>query len=125
MITQQANGNNSDSGRKEEFRNYLQRTNVIDVLTKVLVGLYEEPERPSNAIEYIRKYMGAPANVDVDSIKKENEDLKAQIEKLTTELEESKAKQHLVLKSWKGHDIWREIALDVCNQKKSGIWGDC
>jgi predicted ATP-grasp superfamily ATP-dependent carboligase len=99
VITQQANGNNSDSGRKEEFRNYLQRTNVIDVLTKVLVGLYEEPERPSNAIEYIRKYMGAPANVDVDSIKKENEDLKAQIEKLTTELEESKAKQHLVLKS--------------------------
>ena len=72
---------------------------MIDVLTKVLVGLYEEPERPSNAIEYIRKYMGAPANVDVDSIKKENEDLKAQVEKLTKELEESKAKQHLVLKS--------------------------
>jgi predicted ATP-grasp superfamily ATP-dependent carboligase len=72
---------------------------VIDVLTKVLVGLYEEPERPSNAIEYIRKYMGAPANVDVDSIKKENEDLKALVEKLKVELEESKAKQHLVVKS--------------------------
>lgn len=72
---------------------------MIDVLTKVLVGLYEEPERPSNAIEYIRKYMGAPANVDVDSIKKENEDLKALVEKLKVELEESKAKQHLVVKS--------------------------
>jgi hypothetical protein len=97
-IEQQSNGNNSESSRKEEFRRYLERTHVIDVLTKVLVGLYEEPERPTNAIEYIRKYMGAPPNVDVESIKKENEELKAQVEKLTKELEASKFKgQQLTL----------------------------
>ena len=88
------NKNNSESSRKEEFRRYLEQTNVIDVLTKVLVGLYEEPERPANAIEYIRKYMGAPTNIDVHSIKKENEMLKAQIDKLTEELAESNARGH-------------------------------
>lgn len=38
--------------------------------------------------------MGAPTNIDVDSIKKENEVLKAQINKLTKELEESNARGH-------------------------------
>jgi hypothetical protein len=28
---------------------------MIDVLTKVLVGLYEEPTRPGNAVEYLKR----------------------------------------------------------------------
>ena len=39
--------------KKEEFRKYLERSGVIDALTKVLVGLYEEPEKPANALEYV------------------------------------------------------------------------
>lgn len=31
----------------------------------VLVGLYEEPERPPNAVDYIKRYMGAPNGIDV------------------------------------------------------------
>ena len=27
---------------------------VMDALTKVLVGLYEEPEKPSNALEFLK-----------------------------------------------------------------------
>jgi predicted ATP-grasp superfamily ATP-dependent carboligase len=46
------------------------------------LGLYEEPERPQNAIGYIKQYMGAPNNVDVEGLKRENEELKRQIEKL-------------------------------------------
>ncbi|EOD08968.1 hypothetical protein EMIHUDRAFT_68044, partial [Emiliania huxleyi CCMP1516] len=42
--------------KKEEFRKYLERSGVIDALTKVLVGLYEEPEKPSNAIECATAY---------------------------------------------------------------------
>lgn len=29
---------------------------MIDQLTKVLVGLYEEPEKPGNAIEYVNDF---------------------------------------------------------------------
>ena len=39
--------------KKEEFRKYLERAGVIDQLTKVLVGLYEEPDKPANAIEFL------------------------------------------------------------------------
>jgi len=52
---------------------------VTDALTKVLVGLYEEPDRPPNAIDYVKKFLGAPANIDVDAMKKENDDLKVKI----------------------------------------------
>lgn len=67
-----------------------------------MVGLYEEPERPPNAIDYVRKYIGAPQNVDVDSIKKENEELRAQVEKLTKQLEETKLQQSKTLQQEKG-----------------------
>ena len=42
----------------------------------VLVGLYEEPERPPNAVDYIKRYMGAPTGIDVDALRTENEQLK-------------------------------------------------
>lgn len=44
----------------------------------MLVGLYEEPERPPNAVEYVKKFMGAPVGVDVDALRAENERLKAE-----------------------------------------------
>lgn len=54
------------------------------------MGLYEEPERPTNAVDYIKRYIGAPQNVDVDSLKRENEQLKAQMDKLSKQMEEFK-----------------------------------
>ena len=57
------------------------------VQRQVLVGLYEEPERPANAVDYIKRYLGAPAGVDVEALKaelsrlkKENTDLRDKIE---------------------------------------------
>eukprot|EP00339_Tiarina_fusa_P028574 CAMPEP_0116997884 /NCGR_PEP_ID=MMETSP0472-20121206/1157_1 /TAXON_ID=693140 ORGANISM="Tiarina fusus, Strain LIS" /NCGR_SAMPLE_ID=MMETSP0472 /ASSEMBLY_ACC=CAM_ASM_000603 /LENGTH=126 /DNA_ID=CAMNT_0004696885 /DNA_START=44 /DNA_END=424 /DNA_ORIENTATION=+ len=72
----------SDYSKKDEFRRYLEKTGVLDALTKVLVGLYEEPERPVNAIDYIKRYIGAPQNVDVEGLKRENDQLRAELEKL-------------------------------------------
>lgn len=74
--------NNSDYSKKEEFRRYLEQTGVLDALTKVLVGLYEEPDRPQQPVDYIKRYIGAPANVDVEGLKRENEQLRAEVEKL-------------------------------------------
>lgn len=56
---------------------------MIDALTKVLVGLYEEPERPPNAVDYIKRYMGAPTGIDVEAMRAELEQSK--IDKLALE----------------------------------------
>ncbi|GMH57120.1 hypothetical protein TrRE_jg2399 [Triparma retinervis] len=74
--------------KKEEFRKYLEKSGVIDALTKVLVGLYEEPERPPNAVDYIKRYMGAPTGVDVEALRVENEELKKEVAELRATQEE-------------------------------------
>lgn len=37
--------------QKEAFRKYLEQAGVIDTLVKVLVSLYEEPDKPKQALE--------------------------------------------------------------------------
>ena len=87
--------------KKEEYRKYLEKAGIIDQLTKVLVGLYEEPEKPGNALEFIKRSLGAPSDTDVEQLKADNEDLKKQkvelekkIEALEKELELERAKQN-------------------------------
>merc|ERR1711998_142239 len=74
--------------KKEEFRKYLEKSGVIDALTKVLVGLYEEPERPPNAVDYIKRYMGAPTGVDVEALRTENEQLRKEREELRNTIDD-------------------------------------
>jgi hypothetical protein len=57
------------------------------------VGLYEEPERPPNAVDYIKRYMGAPTGVDVDAMRTELESLKQENTQLKTTVTDLKAKQ--------------------------------
>lgn len=42
----------SVTAKREEFRKYLERSGVMDALTKILVSLYEETEKPTDALEY-------------------------------------------------------------------------
>jgi hypothetical protein len=76
----------SSEAKKEEFRKYLEKSNVIDALTKVLVNLYEEPEKPEKPIEFIKKSLGGPSQQEYDSLKAENESLRAEIEALKRRL---------------------------------------
>eukprot|EP00811_Abedinium_folium_P012185 NODE_21294_length_760_cov_3.889415.p2 GENE.NODE_21294_length_760_cov_3.889415~~NODE_21294_length_760_cov_3.889415.p2 ORF type:complete len:98 (-),score=37.69 NODE_21294_length_760_cov_3.889415:385-678(-) len=62
--------------QKQEFRRYLERNGIVSQLTRVLVGLYEEPVRPTSATEYIKKYLGGPQGVDIEELTAENEELK-------------------------------------------------
>eukprot|EP01147_Barroeca_monosierra_P002970 gene2970-8181_t len=74
-------------GKKEEYRNYLESTGVVDALTKVLIGLYEESEKPVNPLEFIQQHLstGSVGISDIEALKKENDELKQQVEELTAE----------------------------------------
>lgn len=50
--------------------------------------MYEEPERPPNAVDYIKRYMGAPTGVDVEALRVENEELKKEVAELRATQEE-------------------------------------
>jgi len=81
----------STDTKKEEFQKYLEKNGVIDSLTKVLVGLYEVPEKPANAIDFIKEYLGAPVGVDVDQLKKTIEDQQKAIEEKDSEIADLRA----------------------------------
>ncbi|XP_076652983.1 c-Myc-binding protein isoform X3 [Halictus rubicundus] len=74
--------------KKEEFRKYLERAGVMEALTKILVSLYEEPEKPDDPLEYVRQRIGniTETDMEMDTLRKELEDAKAKIIELKTKL---------------------------------------
>ena len=68
--------------KKDEFRAYLEKTGVVDQLTKVLVSLYEETDKPTNPLEFIKRNMSAPEEIVQDNLKNEYLKLKEENEKL-------------------------------------------
>lgn len=72
--------------KREEFRKYLEKEGVLQSLTSVLVSLYEEPEKPSDALTYLKNnFAGGRAAIDENEIiqlKEENSKLKAKVEEL-------------------------------------------
>mmetsp|Transcript_59464 Transcript_59464/g.166076 ORF Transcript_59464/g.166076 Transcript_59464/m.166076 type:complete len:103 (-) Transcript_59464:652-960(-) len=68
-----------ERSRKEVFKAYLRKSGVMNTVMQVLVGLYEEPERPDNAADakaYFVKYLAAPNGIDLDGMREESEELR-------------------------------------------------
>eukprot|EP00474_Spongospora_subterranea_P008566 CRZ09024.1 hypothetical protein [Spongospora subterranea] len=80
--------------KKEQFQEYLEKSGVIDALTKVLVALYEAQERPpaENAIDFIKEYLGAPIGVDIDELRKTCERQRDEIGQLNKTIAEMTTK---------------------------------
>nr|CAB3264101.1 C-Myc-binding protein [Phallusia mammillata] len=80
--------------KREEFRKYLEKAGVIDALTKVLVNLYEEPEKPNNALEFLNQHLSGagPETADVEALKVELAELKAKVSQLSDENEDLRSK---------------------------------
>lgn len=67
----------SQTDKKDEFRKYLERKKVVEVLTKTLTDLFELETRPDDALSYLHSKIGehvkkpappAPAPVKTDAV---------------------------------------------------------
>ncbi|XP_029920235.1 C-Myc-binding protein [Myripristis murdjan] len=45
--------------KREQFRRYLEKAGVLDSLISVLVALYEETDKPNNALDFVKLHLGA------------------------------------------------------------------
>ena len=79
----------SSEAKKEEFRKYLEKSHVIDALTKVLVNLYEDPDKPDKPLDFIRRNLGGPSQNDYDAMRDENQKLREEIEGLKKKVSET------------------------------------
>ncbi|KAJ3406550.1 hypothetical protein HDV05_005959 [Chytridiales sp. JEL 0842] len=74
--------------KKKNFRRYLENNGIIHALTHVLVELYEEPEKPENPIEYVRRLLVGTSDMDAAILQNENEELRRRVEELQHTYEE-------------------------------------
>ncbi|KAM6967374.1 C-Myc-binding protein [Aplochiton taeniatus] len=83
----------SDS-KREQFRRYLEKAGVLDSLTSVLVALYEETEKPTNALDFLKQNLGVAGHesADTESLQQELNEIRQRCELLTEENKELKTR---------------------------------
>ncbi|XP_072249349.1 c-Myc-binding protein-like [Leuresthes tenuis] len=86
----------SDS-KREQYRRYLEKAGVVDSLTSVFVSLYEQQEKPTNALEFIKQHLGAVGQTssEAEALQQEVVDLRQRCAHLVEENKDLKARlQH-------------------------------
>ncbi|KAL6323740.1 hypothetical protein AAG906_002208 [Vitis piasezkii] len=68
--------------KKEAFRKYLESSGVLDALTKVLVALYEQNDKPSSAVEFVQQKLGGPTVSEYEKLQAEMLDLQIKYNEL-------------------------------------------
>lgn len=88
MSSTKGNSGSMDA-KREEFRKYLEKEGVLEYLTKQLVRLYEEADKPSNALDYLKNNFNAKENevaqLKAENLEKENQQLKETVRILQSE----------------------------------------
>jgi hypothetical protein len=88
MSAEVGSGKNIDA-KREEFRKYLEKEGVLEYLTKQLVKLYEETDKPSSALDYLKNSCsgkdGEDSKLKIELLEKENQQLKEKNKALENE----------------------------------------
>ncbi|PNY16737.1 c-myc-binding protein [Trifolium pratense] len=70
--------------KKEAFRKYLESSGAVDALTKVLVSLYEQNDKPSSALEFIQQKLSCPSISEYEKLQAQFSDLQIRYNELLT-----------------------------------------
>ncbi|XP_029977010.1 C-Myc-binding protein [Salarias fasciatus] len=76
--------------KRDQFRRYLEKSGVLATLTSVLVALYEENDKPNNALDFIKLHLGAAGlePADTEALRMEVADLQQKCNLLMEENKE-------------------------------------
>ncbi|XP_014022108.1 c-Myc-binding protein [Salmo salar] len=77
----------ASESKREHFRRYLEKAGVLDSLTSVLVALYEETEKPNNALDFLKQHLGVAGqeSADTEALQQELRDMRQRCELLAEE----------------------------------------
>uniref|UniRef100_A0AAY5KV60 c-Myc-binding protein n=1 Tax=Esox lucius TaxID=8010 RepID=A0AAY5KV60_ESOLU len=77
----------ASESKREQFRRYLEKAGVLDSLTNVLVALYEETEKPNNALDFLKHHLGVAGAepADTEALRLELSELQQKLDLLTEE----------------------------------------
>ena len=121
--------------KREQFRRYLEKSGVLDMLTKVLVALYEEPEKPTSALEFLKHHLGAATlenpeiellHLELTEMKEKYEDTVEENKKLRAKVnlrKKLKLKNNLVSNDYLTKSLLQ--ARDVCSSVVEHLSGMC
>ncbi|XP_042017242.1 c-Myc-binding protein homolog [Salvia splendens] len=102
--------------KKEAFRKYLESSGVLDALTKVLVALYEQNDKPSSATEFIQQKLGGPTLSEYEKLQTEFSDLQTRYNELLAAHQE-KSRECEELKNTHNQASMNESAEDAQSAK--------
>ncbi|KAJ8405037.1 hypothetical protein AAFF_G00329580 [Aldrovandia affinis] len=87
----------ASESKREQFRRYLEKAGVLDSLTSVLIALYEENEKPNNALDFLKQHLGvaSPEPAEGEALRLELADLRQKHDLL---VEENKDLKNRLLK---------------------------
>jgi hypothetical protein len=72
----------SIDAKTDRFTQYLDKSEAVDKISKALVALYEEPEKPENPIDFIKTFLGVPTIKNIQEVQREVETLRDRNETL-------------------------------------------
>ncbi|CAA9990838.1 C-Myc-binding protein, putative [Plasmodium knowlesi strain H] len=74
---------------EKEFITYLEEHGVIDQISRALLQLFQEKEKPKDAIKFISDHLqNVDADVPLEDLKRENSFLREENQRLTRKFEE-------------------------------------
>lgn len=83
----------SETSKREQFRNYVEDSGVVDSMTRVIASMYDQFENGIDALTYLKQHFGRPEGYDANQLKAENEKLKGDIAELESRIAALKGSQ--------------------------------
>ena len=105
--------------KREQFRAYLEKEGILESISKALVTLYEESDKPKEALAFVRKNIAA---AELDSMKAQVESLSQENEKLKSEVASlGKEKAELEIKVQNLEELQKEMADKVAASTAAAV----